>query len=56
MWLKTCDEFVMNDLSVVTAGIEANTLADYDLWFRERDQGDSRIARTIPLSIPAKIN
>src|SRR5579863_6073007 len=56
MRLKACDEFVLYDFSVVSAGIKANTFADNNSWFREHGQASSSIARTIPLSIPAKTN
>jgi len=56
MWLKARDELVLYDFSVVSAGIEANTFADNNSWFREHGQRDSPIASTIPVSIPAKTN
>jgi hypothetical protein len=54
-WLKKSDELILYDLSIVPAGSKPMHLL-MTIRFRELDQRDSPIARTIPLSSPAKTN
>ena len=56
VWLKACNKFILYDPSVVSAGIKADAFADDNYGFREVGQRPFPIARTIPRSIPAKIN
>jgi hypothetical protein len=56
VWLKACNKLILYDPSVVSAGIKADAFADDNCGFREVGQRPFPIARTIPRSIPAKIN
>ena len=56
VWLKACNKLILYDPSVVSAGIKADAFADDNCGFREVGQRLFPIARTIPRSIPAKIN
>src|ERR1700685_1777433 len=56
VWLKACNKLILYHPSVVSAGIKADAFTDDNCGFREIGQRPFPIARTIPRSIPAKIN